>query len=111
MLGLPETIDQRVDTACGCNCHCLCLRFCLVDREHSGIEMIARASGLGMGVGRFSRPLERVEVIAMLNAELQTNQCVEVPPGAGVLQLLVTGVAVGEFIDSHCVVDGVPVAY
>jgi hypothetical protein len=73
--------------------------------------MIARASGFGMGVGRFSRPLRGVGVLAMPDAELDTTRRIEpvcmVPLGAGVLQLLVPGVAVGVSIDRHCVVDGV----
>jgi hypothetical protein len=47
--------------------------------------MIARASGLGMGIGRFSRPRRGVGVITMPDAGLDTTQRVEVPPGAGVL--------------------------
>jgi hypothetical protein len=39
--------------------------------------MIARASGLGMGVGRFSRLLGGVGVLAMLNAGLDTTRRVE----------------------------------
>jgi hypothetical protein len=73
--------------------------------------MILRASGLGMGVGRFSRPLRGVGVIAMLDAGLETMRCVEsackVLPGTGVLRLLVTGVAVGAFIDRCSVADRV----
>ena len=74
--------------------------------------MIARASGLGMGVGRFSRPLRGVGVLlAMPDAELDTTRHVEsvcmVLLGAGVLRLLVPGVAVGVIIDRRCVVDGV----
>jgi len=45
----------------------------------------------------------------MPNARLDTTGRVEVPPGAGVLQLVVTGVAVGVFIDRRCVVDRVGV--
>jgi hypothetical protein len=71
--------------------------------------MIARASGIGMGVGRLSRPLRGVGVIAMLNAGLDTTRCFAVPQGAGVLRLLVTGVAVGVFIDRRCVEYGVEV--
>jgi len=71
--------------------------------------MIARASGLGMRVGRFSRPLRGVGVIAMLNAGLDTTRRVVVPPGAGVLRLLVTSVAVGVFVDRRCVADGLEV--
>ena len=47
--------------------------------------MIAWASGLGMGVGRLSRPLRGVGVIAMPNVGLDTIRPIEVPPGAGVL--------------------------
>jgi len=75
--------------------------------------MIAGASGFGMGVGRFSRPLRGVGVLAMPDSGLDTTQCVEsvcmVPLGAGVLRLLVPGVAVGVIIDSRCVADGVEV--
>jgi hypothetical protein len=60
--------------------------------------MIARASGLGMGVGRFSRPLSGAGVIAMLNAGLDTTRHVEVPPCAGVLWRLVTSVALGDLL-------------
>jgi len=73
--------------------------------------MIARASGLGMRVGRFSRPLRGVGVIAMPNAGLDTTRRIAVPPGAGVLRLLVTGVAVGVFIDRRCAADGVEVTH
>jgi len=45
--------------------------------------MIARASALGMGVGRLSRPLRGVGVIAMQDSGLCTARCVEDPPGAG----------------------------
>jgi len=72
--------------------------------------MIARASGLGMGVGRFSRPLRAVGVLAMPDAGRDTTRRVEsvckVPPGAGVLRLLVPSVAVGVFIDHRSVADG-----
>ena len=71
--------------------------------------MIAWASGPGMGAGRFSRPLRGVGVIAMPNVGLDTTRRIEVPPGAGVLRLLVTGLAVGVFIDRCCVADGVKV--
>jgi hypothetical protein len=104
-----ETIDRGVDTACSCNCHCLSLRLNSVSRVLSGFVMIARASGFGMGVGRFSRPLRGVGVLAMPDAGLDSTQRVEsickVPQGAGVLRLLVTGVAVAVFIDSCRVVD------
>jgi len=71
--------------------------------------MMARASGLGMGVGRFSRPRRGVGVMTMPNGGLDTTRRVEVPPGAGVLQLLVPGMAVGVLIDRRCVADGVEV--
>jgi hypothetical protein len=35
--------------------------------------MIARASGLGMEVGRFSKPLRGVRVLAMLDVGLDTT--------------------------------------
>jgi hypothetical protein len=67
-----------------------------------------------MGVGRFSRPLRGVGVIAMPGAGLDTTRRVEsvcmVSLGAGVLPLLVPGVAVGVIIDCRCVVDGVEVS-
>jgi len=70
--------------------------------------MIAWASGLGMGVGRFSRSLRGVGVLAKPDAGLDTTRPVEsvckVPPSAGVLQLLV---AVGVYIDRCSVADGV----
>jgi hypothetical protein len=75
--------------------------------------MIARASGFGMGAGWFSRPLRAVGVLAMPDAGLDTTRRVEsvcmVPLGAGVLRLLVPGVAVGVIIVSRCVADGVEV--
>jgi len=61
--------------------------------------MIARASGFVMGPGRFSRPLGGVRVITMPDAGLDTTRRVEVPLGAGVLRLLIPGVAVEVFID------------
>jgi len=71
--------------------------------------MITWASGLGMRVGKFSRPLRRVGVIAMPNAGLDTTGRVAFSAGAGVLRLLVTSVAVGVFIDRRCVADWVEV--
>jgi hypothetical protein len=75
--------------------------------------MIARASRFAMGVGRFSRPLRGVGVLAMTDAGVDTTRCLEsvsiVPLGAGVLRLLVPGVAVGVIIDRRCVADGVEV--
>jgi hypothetical protein len=73
--------------------------------------MIARASGFGMEVDWFSRPLRGVGVLAIPDAELDTTQRVAsvgmVPLGAGMLRLLVPDVAVGVIIERHCVVDGV----
>ena len=50
-------------------------------------------------------------MLAMPGARLDTTRRVEsvceVPPGAGVLRLLVTSVAVGVFIDRLSVPDGV----
>jgi len=75
--------------------------------------MIARASGFGMGVGRFSRPLRGVGVQAMPDAGLDRRRRVEsvcvIPLGAGVFRLLVPGVAVGVIIDHLSVADGVEV--
>jgi hypothetical protein len=74
--------------------------------------MIARGSGLGIGIGRFSRPLKRVVVIAMPDLALNSIETVcEVPPGAGVLRPLVPIGAVGVFIDRHFVVEGVDVTH
>jgi hypothetical protein len=51
--------------------------------------MVARASGLGMVVGRFSRPRREVGVLAMPDARLDKMRCIEsvceIPLGAGVL--------------------------
>jgi len=75
--------------------------------------MIMRASGFGMGVGRFSRPLREVGVLAMPDAGLDTTRRVEsvciIPLGAGVLRLLVPGMAVGVIINRRCVADGAEV--
>jgi len=75
--------------------------------------MIVRASGLGMGVGRFSRRLRGVGVLAMPDAGLDTTRRVEsvckVSPGVGVLQLPVPGLAVGVFTDRRSVADVVEV--
>ena len=75
--------------------------------------MIVRASGLGMGVGRFCRLLSGAGALAMPNAGLDTTRHVvsvcEVPQCAGALRLLVTSMAVGVGIDHHCVADGVEV--
>jgi len=73
--------------------------------------MIAQASGFGMGVGRFSRSLRGLGVLAMPDSGLDTTRGIGsvcmVALGAGVLRLLVPGVAVGLIIDCCCVVVGV----
>jgi hypothetical protein len=75
--------------------------------------MIARASGSGMGVGRFSRPLGGVGVLAMPDEGLDTTRHIEsvcvILVGAGELRLVVPGVAVGVSMDCRCVADGVEV--
>jgi len=75
--------------------------------------MIALVLGFGMGVGRFSRPLRGVGVLAMPDVGLDIMRRVGsvcmVPLGADVLRLLVLGAAVGVIIDCRCVVDGVQV--
>jgi hypothetical protein len=71
--------------------------------------MIAWASGFTIGVGRFSRPLRGVGVIAMWDAGLDSTRCVEVPLGAGVLSLFAPGVGVEVSIDHQCVADRVEV--
>ena len=115
MLRLPETTDRGVDTACICNCHRLCIWFFSVAYGWSEFVMMAWASALGMGVSRFSRPLRGVEVLAMPDTGLDTTRRVEsvwvIPLGAGVLRLLVPGVAVGVIIDRRCVADGVEVTH
>jgi len=75
--------------------------------------MIARASGFGLGVGRLSRPLRGVGVLGMPDVGLDMTRRVEsvcvIPLGAGVLRLVVPGMAVGVIIDRRCVADGVEV--
>jgi len=61
--------------------------------------MIARASGLGMGVGRISRPLKGVAVLAIPDARLDT------------MRLVVPSVAGGVCIDCCYVADGVQVTH
>jgi len=43
----------------------------------------------------------------MLDSGLETTQSDDLPPAAGVILLLVHGMAVGVFIDCHCIADGV----
>lgn len=56
---------------------------------HSAFVMIARASAFGMGVGRVSRPLRGLGVLAMPDPGLHTTRRVEslcmVPLGAVVI--------------------------
>jgi hypothetical protein len=66
-----------------------------------------QASGSGLGVGRCSRLLREVGVIAMPNVGLDITRCIEVPLCAAGLQLLVTSVAVRVVTDRRCVADGV----
>jgi hypothetical protein len=77
--------------------------------------MISPASGTEMGLGRFSRPLRGVGVLALPDVGLDTTQRVEsvrgIPLGASVLRLLVPSVAVGEIVDRGCVADGVEVTH
>ena len=60
-----ETFDRDVDNACGCNYHCLFLGFLSVTRVCGEFVMMVRASELEMGLGRFSRLLRGVGVLAM----------------------------------------------
>jgi hypothetical protein len=75
--------------------------------------MVGQPSELRMGVGRFPRPRRDGGKLAIPDARLDTMRRVEsaceVPPGAGLLQLLIPGMAVGVIIDRHCVADGVTV--
>jgi len=65
--------------------------------------MIARNSGLEMGVGKMWRPLREVGVLALPDAGLDTMPHIESVDknavGAGVLQLHWPGMAVGVYID------------
>jgi len=72
MLQLPVAKNCGVETADGCNCHCHHLAFLCVARVHNAFVMIVWTSGLGMGLGRLSRPLRGVGVQAMSDAELDT---------------------------------------
>jgi hypothetical protein len=66
-----------------------------------------------MGVGRLSRPLRELRVLAMPDAGLDTTRCIEsvcmIPLVSGVLRLLVPGLVVGVSIVCHCVADWVEV--
>jgi hypothetical protein len=113
MLRLLETINRCVDCACGINCHCRCLWLFSVDPIHSGFVMIVRVTGFGMGVGRFTRRLRGVGVLAMPDAGLDKMRRVEstckVPRGAGVQWLLVPTMGIGQVIDRRSAADGVEV--
>jgi hypothetical protein len=68
-----------------------------------------------MEIGRFSGLLRGVGVLTMPDAGLDTTRRVEsvcmVSLGAGVLRLLVPGMAVGVTIDHHCIADAVKVKH
>jgi hypothetical protein len=49
--------------------------------------------------------------IEMQNAGKNETRCIEVPPGAGVLRLLVPSIAVAVFVDRYGVADGVEVLH
>ena len=68
-----------------------------------------QASGLGMRLGRCSRPVKGVGLTTVPDARLDTARRVEGPPAPGVFRLLVPGMAVGEYTDCRCVADGVEV--
>jgi hypothetical protein len=74
-----------------------------------------QASGLGIEVGRFSRPQRGVGMLAMPDATLDTTRHVEsvchVRLGTCVLELLVPDMAVTVIIDRHCVADEVTVTH
>jgi hypothetical protein len=67
--------------------------------------MAAWASGMVIGVGKLTRPLRGVGVLAMPDARLDTMQCgesvCEIPLGAGGVPRLLPGVGVGELIYHH----------
>jgi len=73
--------------------------------------MIARASGLGLGVARLPRRMREVGVLAMPDAGLDPTRLngsvCEVLLGAGVLRLLEPGVVVGVIGHCHSIADGV----
>jgi hypothetical protein len=75
--------------------------------------MIARSSGLVMRVGRFSKQLRGVGLLTMPDAGQDTMRRVKFvwvsPLGAGLLRMLVPGMAVEVIIDRRCLVDGVEV--
>jgi hypothetical protein len=66
-----------------------------------------------MGVGKFSRPLRGVGVLAMPDSGLHRTRHVESvsvsPPGAVLLRLLVPGGTGGAIIDHCCVAEGMEV--
>jgi len=76
--------------------------------------MVEQASGLRMTLGRVSRPLRGVGLLAMPDGGLDISQHIEsvckVPPGTGVLQLVVPGIAVVGFNHHYSELDKVEVA-
>jgi hypothetical protein len=81
-----------------------------VGRICSGFVMVVQASGLDMGLGRLSRLLRGVGVLAMLDSRLDKprrfESVCEVP---GVQRLLESGMAVRVIIDCQCEMDRVEV--
>jgi len=75
--------------------------------------MFVRASGLRIGLGRFSRPGRGVGVLAMPDARLDTTRHVEsvceLHTDASALGLHIPGMADGVIIDRGCVADVVTV--
>jgi len=73
--------------------------------------MIRWVSASRLGVGRFSRPLRGVGVLAIPYAGQDTTRRVEsvckISLGAAVPQLLVPGLVVRVFIDRRSIADGV----
>ena len=68
-----------------------------------------------MGVSRIPKPLRGVRGLAMLDARLDTTRHIEsvceVSLGVGVLQLLVSDIAIGAIIYRPCAADRVEVTY
>jgi len=102
----------KVETLrCSRNFHWLCHWLPSLARVPSGCVIMVQSAGLGMGVGRYSRPLWGVILQAILDVGQDTTQCIksvcEVPPGAG---LIVPCGVVEVFIDRRSVADMVGVA-
>jgi len=88
-----------VNTASGYNYQCVGVLVVSISFFRSGFEIISQASGLGMGIGRLLRPLRGIGEMTMQDGGLNSTRHVKVPPGAGVPQWHVHGVAVGLSID------------